>query len=68
METRKIAIRIDPDILRWGHSTKGTFTTKEAYNLTMEQEQDDLKPLWKQIWKGNWWPKVTHFLWLMCKG
>lgn len=36
MKTRKIAIRTGPDILRWGYSTKGTFTIKEAYNLTME--------------------------------
>jgi len=22
----------------------------------------------KKVWKGGWWPKVTHFLWIVCKG
>ncbi len=38
MKTRKIAIRIGPDILIWDHPTKGNFTIKEAYNLIMQQE------------------------------
>jgi len=36
MRTRQIIIRMGPDILRWGHSTKGTFTIKEAYKLKAE--------------------------------
>lgn len=68
MKIRKIAIRTSPDILRWGHSMKANFTIKEAYNLITQQEQDDLTLLWKQIWQGNWWPKLTHFLWLVGKG
>lgn len=34
LESRKIKIRSGPDILRWGKSTRGTFTVKEAYYLT----------------------------------
>lgn len=56
------------DSLIWGQSTKGTFTIKESYDLKAEQEQDGQALLWKKIWKGGWWPKVTHFLWLVCKG
>jgi len=36
MSTRKVTIRMGPYSLRWGHSTKGTFTIKEAYKLKAE--------------------------------
>jgi hypothetical protein len=34
--SRKILFREGPDILRWGHSTAGTFTVKEAYFLHVQ--------------------------------
>ena len=33
MDLRKIRYRIGEDILRWGTTTKGSFTVKEAYFL-----------------------------------
>jgi hypothetical protein len=35
---RKILFREGPDILRWGHSTAGTFPVKEAYFLHANQQ------------------------------
>jgi len=68
MIMRKISIRLGHNILRWGHSTKGTFSVKEAYDLKIVQELKGYLHLWKQIWHCKWWPKVAHFLWLTCKG
>ena len=68
MRTRKITIKTGPDILRWGHSTKGTFTIKEAYELKEDQEHDRQAQVWKKNWKFRCWPKVAHFLWLVSKG
>jgi hypothetical protein len=34
MQLRKIPIKEGPDVLRWGHSTSGIFSVKEAYHLT----------------------------------
>lgn len=34
-------IRNDPNILRWGHTTKGTFTIKEAYDLQAGKSKID---------------------------
>jgi hypothetical protein len=36
--SRKILFREGPDILRWGHSTAGTFPIKEAYFLHANQQ------------------------------
>jgi hypothetical protein len=36
--SRKILFREGPDILRWGHSTAGTFPVKEAYFLHANQQ------------------------------
>jgi len=33
LNSRKIKARIGDDILRWGNSTKGSFTVKEAYKF-----------------------------------
>jgi len=38
VESRKVKARTGRDILRWGKSTKGSFTVKEAYYLADQQE------------------------------
>jgi len=68
MKTRRIPIRSGPYILRWGYKTKGNFSIKEAYQILSTSGPEDLENTWKQIWNSNWWPKVTHFIWLVIKG
>eukprot|EP00253_Pinus_taeda_P026517 PITA_26517 len=60
----KIRTRTGSDILRWGNSMKGSFTTKEAYFLTSDQPGNDSAPDWRIVWERNWWPKVSIFIWL----
>lgn len=54
----------EPDILRWGYSTKGMFTTKEAYSL-MHPTPLPRDPLWALIWNKFTWPKISTFLWFL---
>lgn len=67
LESRKIKIRPGPDILRWGKSTRGTFTVKEAYYLSTQQEREGETTDWKIIWRNKWWLKVNIFAWLVGK-
>eukprot|EP00253_Pinus_taeda_P007886 PITA_07886 len=67
VESRKIKACNGRDILRWGNSMKGSFTTKEAYFLTSTQTGNEENPDWKIIWERNWWPKVSIFIWLASK-
>eukprot|EP00253_Pinus_taeda_P026017 PITA_26017 len=67
VESRKIKARNGRDILRWGNSMKGSFTTKEAYFLTFSQTGNEENPDWKIIWERNWGPKVSIFIWLASK-
>eukprot|EP00253_Pinus_taeda_P036581 PITA_36581 len=67
MGSRRIRVRQGKDILRWGNSMKGTFTTKEAYYLMDSHNREEGNMDWKTIWEGNWWPKVTIFIWLATK-
>eukprot|EP00253_Pinus_taeda_P035962 PITA_35962 len=65
MESRKVKVRTGKDIIRWGKSTKGTFTVREAYYLTDQQAASERTQDWKIFWGKNWWPKVTIFAWLV---
>ena len=51
-------------MLRWGYEEKGTFSTKEAYNIIIKDRITKDK-LWDQIWSSSIWPKVSTFLWLL---
>eukprot|EP00253_Pinus_taeda_P031160 PITA_31160 len=62
VESRKIKARNGRDILRWGNSMKGSFSTKEAYFLTSDQSGNDPNPDWRIVWERNWWPKVSIFI------
>ena len=61
MDSRRIKNRDGPDILRWGETTKCTFTVKEAYIIKAKKAQEDRTQEWNQLWKNRWWPKVTIF-------
>eukprot|EP00253_Pinus_taeda_P023411 PITA_23411 len=67
VESRKVKERTGKDIIRWGKSTKGNFTIKEAYYLTDQQDATKRNQEWKVFWGKNWWPKVTVFAWLVAK-
>jgi len=68
MGSRNLIILNGPDILISRHTAKGTFTMKEAYDLQMGHDLGAKSLIWKKIWKGGWWPKVSHFLWLVSRG
>ena len=68
MDSRRIKTRTELNILRWGRSSRGTFTVKEAYLLKSKQEQEEQLQDWKQLWRNRWWPKVTMFTWLVGRG
>eukprot|EP00253_Pinus_taeda_P027544 PITA_27544 len=50
LASRKIKVRQGPDILRWGKSTRGTYSVKEAYYLTTDHEREEEAIDWKEIW------------------
>jgi hypothetical protein len=61
---RKISTRVGPNILRWGHSTTGNFSVKEAYYLQGNYQDQAKESIWGKIWNSTLWPKVSIFLWL----
>lgn len=62
---RKIQFYEEKDILRWGYEEKGTYSTREAYNILIKEHMV-LDSLWSKIWDPSIWPKVSTFLWLLC--
>eukprot|EP00253_Pinus_taeda_P011612 PITA_11612 len=64
LKKRKILKEAGKDKLRWGYEEKGTFTTKEAYNIILKDRLIKDK-LWEKIWNPPIWPKVSTFLWLL---
>ena len=66
MRNRCIRAQEGSDILRWGYSTKGSFSFKEAYSIRISgsEEKDDT---WRKIWEVNLWPKVALFVWLVVR-
>lgn len=64
LQKRQIIVSEAMEILRWGYEDKGIFTTKEAYNIII-QEQLNKDILWERIWHTSTWPKVSTFLWLL---
>lgn len=60
-------IRKDPQqgIIRWGHSTKGMYTLKQAYHITVKFSELPKDNMQNKIWKQNLWKKVASFLLLV---
>lgn len=52
------------DILRWGYTPKGSFTTKEDCKI-ISNDPMPLDPIWGKIWSLGTWPEVSLFLWLV---
>lgn len=64
LTNRKIKVNTGSDVLRWGYTPKGTYTTKEAYQI-MSQTQEPNDPTWNCIWTTGIWPKVSAFIWVL---
>eukprot|EP00253_Pinus_taeda_P008458 PITA_08458 len=64
LQKRRILKENDQDKLRWGYEEKGTYTTKEAYLITLKDQLTKDK-LWEKIWNPPIWPKISTFLWLL---
>eukprot|EP00253_Pinus_taeda_P007598 PITA_07598 len=62
---RKIQFSEKKDVLRWGYEERGTYSTREAYNLFIKDQTRPDK-LWNKIWDPSIWPKISTFLWLLC--
>ena len=68
-ELRKFFIKAQEglDILRWGYSSRGSFSVKEAYSIRILRNAT-MDDIWKKIWTVNLWPKVALFAWLVARG
>eukprot|EP00253_Pinus_taeda_P019493 PITA_19493 len=64
---RKIKCSHLEDKMRWGHTPKGMFKTKESHQLRYSASQTDKDPLWERVWQPGIWPKISIFLWLLRK-
>eukprot|EP00253_Pinus_taeda_P015050 PITA_15050 len=67
LNQRKIKQSDQQGKLRWGHTPKGMFTTKEAHHLRYTPTQANKDKLWDQVWQPGIWSKVSTFLWLLGK-
>jgi hypothetical protein len=65
LEKRRIPIIVGEDVLRWEHKPKGTFGTREAYQLKAPSDPLSNTQLWSKLWNLKHWPKITLFLWLV---
>lgn len=64
LKKRRILPSEEKDILRWGYEEKGTFNTKEAYNIIIKDHLVK-DPIWSKVWDPSLWPKISTFLWLL---
>eukprot|EP00253_Pinus_taeda_P013020 PITA_13020 len=64
---RKIIPSSQQDKLRWGHTSRGIFTTKEAYSIRYDQGTHEKDQLWTHVWQPRLWPKISTFLWVLRK-
>jgi len=67
LSERQIRTREGQDRLRWGHQAKGTFSVKEAYSILAGWSNLKPKKEWVRLWDAKIWPKISVFLWLVCK-
>ena len=60
-----IRIQGRPNKLRWGYFLKGTYNTREAYNLTFSHGETLHMDALNMIWHINPLPKISTFIWLV---
>jgi len=64
LTSRRIRVHTGSNFLRWGYTPKGTYTTKEAYQI-MCQTQEPIDPSWQRIWTMGIWLEVSTFIWML---
>eukprot|EP00253_Pinus_taeda_P018592 PITA_18592 len=64
LTSRKIRCTTGKDVMRWGYTPRGNYTTKEAYKL-MLQTQELVDPAWTRLWTTRISPKISTFTWLL---
>jgi hypothetical protein len=62
---RRIPIIAGEDTLRWGYRPQGSFSVREAYQITAHSNPPSDSDVWRKIWNLKHWPKITLFLWLV---
>ncbi|CAA0809053.1 Unknown protein [Striga hermonthica] len=52
------------DRMIWGYTSNGAFSTRTPYKALSRRVENNVRPLWKAIWKAPAAQRVRHFLWL----
>ncbi|CAA0837783.1 Unknown protein [Striga hermonthica] len=55
------------DIMYWGWSGDGRFTTKSAYEFLAGPQPENNGRLWKHIWSWSGPQRIRQFMWLIVK-
>lgn len=58
---------MEPDRLRWRHSSEGSFTVNKLYQRENSIMQEEELKIWRNIWKNIAPTKVKCFTWLVVK-
>ncbi|CAA0812774.1 Unknown protein [Striga hermonthica] len=56
------------DLIYWGHSDDGSFTTASAYHSLAGPTAMEATRIWKLIWQWEGPQRIRQFLWLVAKG
>ncbi|CAI0385208.1 unnamed protein product [Linum tenue] len=63
MEAPKAGLGEDRTI--WGAEKDGRFRLRSAYNLVVDEKEEEPMDVWKQLWRWNGPNRVKLFLWLV---
>ena len=58
---------MEPDRLRWRHSSEGSFTVNKVYKRENSIMQDEELKIWRNVWKNIAPTKVKCFTWLVVR-
>ena len=58
---------MEPDRLRWRHSSEGSFTVNKVYKRENSIMQEEELKIWKYVWKNIAPTKVKCFTWLVVR-
>jgi hypothetical protein len=64
LNSRKIFIQQGEDILKWVHTTTGTFNIQESYFLSAGHRSLPKEEVWGKISGEKLWKTISTFLWL----
>ncbi|CAA0834018.1 Unknown protein, partial [Striga hermonthica] len=55
------------DIMYWGWSSDGRFTTKSAYEALFGTHNANTRRIWKEVWSWTGPQRIRQFMWLIVK-